>query len=96
MSLYFVRHEHAADTCPARDPEKGQMLLDHISPQNARQFGIDVQGEAVLDNHHTFVLIVDAADETSVENFMSPFKQAGVVEIWPASQCETVVERLGC
>lgn len=96
MSLYFIRHEHAADICPARDPVMGQMLLDHISPQNACQFGIDIQGEAVLDNQHTFVLIVEAPDSTNVENFMSPFKQAGAVEVWPASLCEKVVERAGC
>jgi hypothetical protein len=96
MSLYFIRHEHDAETCPARDPNMGQMLLEHISPNNARKFGIDIHGEAVLDNQHTFVLIVDAADKTSVEDYMTPFKQAGLVEIWPASQCETVVERLGC
>jgi hypothetical protein len=96
MSLYFVRHQHQEDTCPAKDPEMGAMLLSHLSPMNARKFGIDLQGDAVLDGQHTLVLIMEAQDKTQIENFMQPFKQAGSVEIWPASTCETVVERAGC
>jgi Domain of unknown function (DUF3303) len=97
MSLYFVRHQHTAETCPAKDPAMGAMLLSHISPLNARtKFGVEVQGDAVLDGQHTFVLILEAEDKSQIENFMTPFKQAGSVEIFPASQCEEVVERLGC
>jgi len=96
MSLYFVRHQHSAETCPARDPQMGAMLLTHINPLNARKFGVNIQSDAVLDNQHTFVLIVDAEDSSQIENFMQPFKMAGSVEIWPASTCEVVVERAGC
>lgn len=96
MSLYFVHHQHDAETCPARDPNMGQMLLSHIDRVNARQFGVEIQGDAVLDGQHTFVLIVDAPDAGRVEEFMAPFKQAGPVEIHPASTCEVVVEREGC
>jgi hypothetical protein len=96
MSLYFIKHQHNAETCPAKDPEMGAMLLNHISRQNARKFGVDIQGDAVLDGQHTFVLIVEADDRANVENFMQPFQMAGPVEITPASECETVVERLGC
>jgi hypothetical protein len=96
MALYFVRHEHDAETCPARDPLMGGQLLSHISPSNARNFGIEVHGDAVLDGKHTFVLILGADNQEQIDNFMQPFKQAGQVEIWPASTCETVVERAGC
>jgi len=96
MSLYFVRHQHSPETCPAKDPAAGNMLLDHIRPMNARKFGVKVNSDAVLDGHHTFVLILEAQDKAQIENFMQPFSQAGSVEIWPASQCETVVERAGC
>ena len=96
MSLYFVRHQHTPETCPAKDPEMGQFLLTHLSPLNARKFGIDIQGDAVLDNQHTLVLILEAGSPAQVENFMAPFKQAGSVEIWPASTCEVVVDRAGC
>ena len=96
MSLFQVRHTHAAETCPARDPEMGAMLLSHISPQNAIKFGVHIQADAVLDGQHTFILIVDADDKAKIEQFMQPFSQAGPVEIIPASHCETVVERQGC
>jgi hypothetical protein len=96
MSLYFVRHQHSEDTCPAKDPQMGQMLLAHLSPMNARKFGVEIQGDAVLDNQHTLVLILDASNKIQVDNFMQPFKMAGSVEIWPASTCEVVVDRGGC
>jgi hypothetical protein len=96
MSLYFVRHQHSAETCPAQDPQMGQMLLAHLSPLNARKFGVEIQGDAVLDNQHTLVLILDAANKIQIDNFMQPFKMAGLVEIWPASSCEVVVDRGGC
>jgi hypothetical protein len=96
MSLYFVKHQHDAETCPAKNPEMGAMLLSHISPLNARKFGVDIRGDAVLDGQHTFVLILEADDREKVENFMQPFQMAGPVEIASASQCEEVVERAGC
>lgn len=96
MSLYFVRHQHTEETCPAKNPEMGASLLKHISKANARNFGIDLQGDAVLDGQHTFVLIMEAEDKTSIEKFMQPFAMAGSVEISPASTCEVVVERAGC
>jgi hypothetical protein len=96
MSLYFVRHQHKPETCPAKDPQVGSFLLTHISPLNAMKFGINIQADAVLDNQHTFVLIMEADNTDQINNFMQPFKHAGDVEITAASTCEVVVERLGC
>ena len=48
MSLYFVRHQHNAETCPAKNPEMGQMLIQHVSKRNARRFGVDLLADAVL------------------------------------------------
>jgi hypothetical protein len=96
MALFVIQHKHNAEKCPAGHPEMGPMLLKHVSPQNAQQFGVTVQGEAVLDGQHTFYLILSAADESNVREFMGPFAQAGSVEIWPASSCEQVVERAQC
>jgi hypothetical protein len=96
MSLFFVRHQHDAQTCPAQDPHMGAALLTHLSPANAGKFGVSVRGDAVLDGQHTFVLILEADQQDQIEDFMQPFKQAGPVEIYPASECETVVERAGC
>lgn len=96
MSLYFVRHQHSPETCPAKDPAMGSMLLTHLSQSNASRFGVRIQGEAVLDGQHTLVLILEANQKDQVENFMQPFTQAGQVEIASASACESVVERQGC
>ena len=96
MSLYFVRHQHTAETCPAKDPAMGAMLLKHLSPTNARKFGITIKGDGVVDGKHTLFMIVEAEEPAYVETYMQPFKAAGPVEVWPASDCETVVERLGC
>ena len=96
MSLYFVRHQHSDETCPAKNPEMGGMLLQHLSKPNARNFGVEVRGDAVLDGQHTFVLILEAENKAKIEQFMQPFAQAGSVEITAASECEVVVERAGC
>jgi len=96
MALYFVRHQHSAETCPAKDPNMGQMLVQHVSKSNARKFGVDILGDVVLDSQHTFVLILEAEDKAYVDNFMQPFAMAGSVEITAASSCEAVVERGGC
>lgn len=96
MSLYFVRHQHDAETCPAKDPKMGGMLVEHVNKANARKFGVELLGDAVLDGQHTFVLILEARDQASIEKFMQPFAMAGTVEISPASTCETVVDRQGC
>jgi ribosomal protein L7Ae-like RNA K-turn-binding protein len=96
MSLYFVRHQHTDEACPAKEPAAGAMLLEHLSRPNALRFGIRLHGEAVLDGQHTLVLILEASDQARVEEFMQPFAMAGQVEISPASECERVVERLGC
>ncbi len=96
MSLYFVRHQHTAETCPAKDPAMGAMLVSHLSPRNAGKYGVTIYGDAVLDKKHTLVMIVDAANPDVVSKFMQPFQQAGSVEVVQASTCESVVERGGC
>ena len=49
MSLYFVHHQHSDETCPARDPQMGAMLLTHINPANARTYGVDLISDAVRE-----------------------------------------------
>jgi hypothetical protein len=52
MSLYVVRHQHTPETCPAKDPAMGAMLLKHLSAPNASKYGIRIQGDGVLDGKH--------------------------------------------
>lgn len=96
MDLFFVEHTHQPEACPAQDPEQGNYLLEHLSPGSARQHGVKLLADAVLDGKHQFKLIVEAGSEEKVREFMQPFEMAGSLDIHPASHCETVVEREGC
>ena len=92
MDLFLVRHQHTDETCPA--PTMGPMLLQHLSEANASQMGINIHGK--MGGGHTFVAILDAETRQKVEEFMSPFAQAGWVEITAGITCEEVVERGTC
>jgi hypothetical protein len=94
MGLFVVHHRHEASRCPARDPLVAQMLLKHLS--SAKNFGLMIHGEAVVNGAHTLYMIVNAPEQDNVSRFMQPFAQAGTVEIFPASPCESVVTRGGC
>jgi hypothetical protein len=96
MALFVARHQHEAETCPAKDPAMGKMLLDHLGSESARKRGITIHGEAVLDGQHTLYLIAEADDRAGLEAFLQPFAMAGSVEVWPASHCAAIVERGGC
>lgn len=96
MSLFVVRHQHAADHCPAEDPQGAAALLAHLEPGNAAGFGVTLHGHAVIDGQHTLYFIADAATRADLERFTTPFAQAGTVEVLPASPCEAVVARGGC
>jgi DMSO/TMAO reductase YedYZ molybdopterin-dependent catalytic subunit len=96
MALFIVRHQHAADQCPAADPDMGAGLLNYLSRPNVRKLGVQIQGEAVVRGEHTMYLIVDADDESRVREFMQPFEAAGAVAIYAASTCAGVVANGGC
>ncbi|MBI3004488.1 MAG: DUF3303 family protein [Ignavibacteriales bacterium] len=96
MSLFIVQHKHSAENCPARDAQMAPMLLKHLSKGNAEQAGIKVLSEAVIDGGHSLHLTLEASDKESVDRFMQLFAQVGTVEIYPASKCETVVDRGSC
>jgi DMSO/TMAO reductase YedYZ molybdopterin-dependent catalytic subunit len=96
MPLFIVRHQHAAETCPAQDPFMGASLLNHLSRPNVRKFGLQIHGEAVAQGEHTMYLIVDAVDEGRLREFMQPFQMAGSLDIYPASTCVRTVASGGC
>src|SRR5262245_52643191 len=96
MALFVVRHQHAADGCPAQDPFMGAKLLNHLSRPNVRQHGVQIQGEAVVQGEHTVYFIVEADDEARLRAFMQPFQMAGSLDIYPASTCARVVASGGC
>ena len=74
----------------------GATLLNHMSRPNVRQHGVEIKGEAVVQGEHTLYLIVEAPNEDCLHEFMSPFQEAGSVDIYPASTCARVVASGGC
>jgi DMSO/TMAO reductase YedYZ molybdopterin-dependent catalytic subunit len=96
MALFVVRHQHAAERCPAQDPYMGAMVLNHLSRPNVRQHGVEIKGEAVVQGEHTLYFIVEAEDEGHLREFMQPFQMAGSLDIYPASTCARVVASGGC
>jgi hypothetical protein len=96
MSLFVVKHQHSAETCPAGHPEMAPFLVAHVSPPNAAEQGVTIHGEAVVNGGHTLFLIVDAPDQGTVERYMTPFTQVGTVDVLASSTCEQVVARAAC
>ncbi|MFH1560261.1 MAG: sulfite oxidase [Chloroflexota bacterium] len=96
MPLFVVQHKHAAETCPAGNPQIDPMLLQHIAQGDVAKLGINVRGDAVVDGQHSFYLILETAGADKVQEFMSPFAQMGSGGIWPANACETVANRGHC
>jgi Domain of unknown function (DUF3303) len=96
MTLFVTIHRHAPERCPAHDPAMGPALLSHLSPATAGQYGVSLQAEAVADGKHTLYLIAEAGDEEQLRRYLTPFTQAGSVEVLPASPCEAVINRGGC
>jgi hypothetical protein len=92
MPLFIVRHQHDPNHCPAADPYNGANLLNHLSRPNFRKHGLTVHGEAVARGEHTLYMIVEAAHETLVRDYMAPFAMAGSLDVYLASRrlrCES-------
>jgi len=95
MSVFVVRHQHAAERCPAADFAAGAGLLNHLSRPSAARHGVRIRGEAVLAAH-TLVMIAEADREDALRAFLRPFEAVGTVEVEPASTCAQVVAGGGC
>jgi hypothetical protein len=96
MALYVAQHTHAAETCPAGNPQMAGALLQIVNASNASKAGIRILGDAVADGSHHLYLIVDADNEGVVRQYFAPFGQLGTLEVAPASHCEEVVSRGQC
>src|ERR671932_2096305 len=95
MPLFVAQHRHPPDCCPAAC-EAGALLLTHVSAASAARYGLAIQAEAVLDEAHELLLVVEAAERAQVERFMAVFARFGSVQVWRASSCEVAVARGGC
>lgn len=95
MPLFVARHRHPPEACPAT-PLWASLLLARVSAATAAGYGVAIQAEALLDDAHELVLIVEAADRAHVERFMGAFARWGSVRVLPASTAEAAVARGGC
>lgn len=96
MALFVVRHQHSAERCLTQDPHMGAMLLNHLGRPNARQYGVEIQGEAVVQGEHTLYFIAEASGENRLREFMQAFQGTGSLDIYPASTWALAVAGGGC
>ena len=95
MPLFVAQHHHPPEACPA-SRQWGSLLLAHVSAATAARYGVAIQAEAVLDQEHGLILVVEAADREHVERFMAFFARFGSVQVLPASASEAAVARGSC
>lgn len=95
MPLFVARHRHPPETCPAA-PLWASLLLAQVSAATAARYGVAIQAEALLDDAHELLLIVEAADRAQVERYMGAFARWGSVRVLPASTAEAAAARGGC
>ena len=91
MPLFVARHRHPAQACPAA-PGRAPRCWPTSRPLAAR-YGVAIQAEAVLDEAHELLLVVEAVERAQVERFMAVFARSGSVQVWPASSAEEAVAR---
>ena len=96
MPLYFVEHTHSADTCPTRDRDMMLMLGDHVTQKNADKFGVKIHADVVHPGEHRMMMVLEAAGQESIEQFVQPFGMVGTVDIKEVTTCEQVVATATC
>jgi DMSO/TMAO reductase YedYZ molybdopterin-dependent catalytic subunit len=96
MALYFVRHHHAPERCPAGDPVFAEQLLSYLSRANERKHGVDVRGEAVPQGEHSVYFLAEAPDERRLREFLEPLRQAGTLDVFPASTSSEILASGAC
>ncbi len=96
MSLFVVTHKHSPEQCLANDTIKAHILLNRISKDVTGKFGVTIHGEAVIQDQHTLIMILECSNEQKVRDLVTPFASEGSLEIQPANTCSTVVSRGRC
>jgi hypothetical protein len=96
MPLYFVEHQHSAETCPTKDRQMMLMLGKHVTQENADTFDIKIHADVVHPGEHRMNLVLEAPTEEPVQRFMEPFGMVGSVAIKEVTTCEQVVASSTC
>jgi uncharacterized protein with GYD domain len=96
MPLFFVEHQHSADTCPTKDKNMMLMLGKHVTQPSADQFGVKIHSDVVHPGEHRMMMVLEAAAQSNVDDFVKPFGMVGSVDVKEVVTCETVVETATC
>jgi hypothetical protein len=96
MALFVAEHQHTADHCPAGNPQMAPFLLQILSNENAAKAGLKLHADAVTRGQHHLYVIIEGPNEAAVRQYLSPFAQAGSLDVVSASSCEEVVARGAC
>jgi hypothetical protein len=96
MPLYFVEHTHTAESCPTKDREMMLMLGNHVTQTSADKFGIKIHADVVHPGEHRMMMILEAADQPPVDQFVQPFGMVGTVDVKEVTTCEHVVATATC
>ena len=95
MPLFVARHRHQPGHCPAA-PGQGPLLLARVSAAAAARHGVTIQAEALLDDQHLLLLIVQAPSPQAVHQFLAFLPGPGDLQVLPACTAEQAVQRGGC
>ena len=96
MPLYLVEHRHTAETCPTKNREMMLMLGKHVTQPTADQFGIKIHSDVVHPGEHRMMLVLEAPEQSNVDEYVKPFVMVGTVDVKEVSTCEQVVETAVC
>jgi hypothetical protein len=96
MPLYFVDHQHTADTCPTKNREMMLMLGQHVTQANADTFGIKILADVVHPGEHRLNMVLEAPSQEPVDRFVQPFGMVGTVAVKEVTTCEQVVATSVC
>ncbi len=94
--LFFVEHTHSAETCPTKNREMMLMLGQHVSQTTADKFGIKIHADVVHPGEHRMNMVLEAPEQSKVDEYMQPFAMVGTVAVKEVHTCEQVVETSVC
>lgn len=95
MALFVACHTHPPHSCPA-SADGGIALLTQVSAANAARYRVAICAEALIDDEHRILFVLDAAAREAVERFLAFLLPLGDLHVLPASTAEQAVSRGGC
>ena len=94
--LFFVEHAHSAETCPTKDRKMMMMLGQHVTQENADNYGIKILADVVHPGEHRMNMVLEAPEQSKVDEYMKPFGMVGSVSVKEVHTCEQVVATSVC